>query len=307
MQAVYQAAGSPSQHPYSPASQYQGGGNVLSGLAGLASGLMSKYASPLRSLWNQVSSGMGGGGGYGQSSAPAVPEGGTSFMGIDRAPTSYQHPSAGYNELSAMFAGNHLRDFANAPQNLVDTVNRGNVMLGMNMGSYNDRVAQQNDQRLALEAIRSRERMFQDMSRALLGGGAGGMGGFGQGVRDTNSGLQVGGGQVSTNINAQPLRLADILGADNAVRNTAVQHNSPVRPVSPEQQAELNQLMAGRLREIAPNVERALIDENTPFKLAIQQGRGQQFQGLASLLNGMRGDEISRQGQNIRTLMGMAS
>lgn len=229
------------------------------------------------------------------------------FMGIPRQPIPYRHPSAGYNELSAMFAGNHLRNFSRAPQDLVESVDLGNEMLRENMGNYNDRIAQGNDQRLALESIRSRERMFDQMSRALLGGGAGGMGGFGQGVRDTNSGLQVGNGQVSTNINAQPLRLADILGADNAVRNTAVQHNSPVRPVSPEQQAELNQLMAGRLREIAPNVERGLIDENTPFKLAIQQGRGQQFQGLASLLNGMRGDEISRQGQNIRTLMGMAS
>lgn len=124
------------------------------------------------------------------------------------------------------------------------------------------------------------------------------------GLRDTNSGLRVG-GHVSTNITAQPLTLGQILRADNSIRNTAVENNSPTRQVTPEQQAELNQLMAGRLREIAPNIERDMTAANGGLRMAIEGARSGQFQGLAQLMNALQGDRIARQGANVRTLMQM--
>lgn len=197
-------------------------------------------------------------------------------------------------EFLQQMAGAHLGNFMGAGQRVADAVNSGYGILQQSMTNAADR------QERARE-LRARERMMSQLTRALLGGG--GMNG-GE-IRDTASPLRVGNGTVTTNITAQPLSMADILRADDNVRNTPVGNYDPTRTFQPGAQGELNQMMLGRLRQVAPNVERSFTDQNSQFARDIQGARSQQFQGLGGLLAAMQGDQVSRQGRNARLLAGM--
>ncbi len=188
-------------------------------------------------------------------------------------------------------AGMQLANGLGGAQRVADSINGSFGALQQSMTNAADRQERAAERKM-------RERMFNQLARAL------GMGG-GDSISDTASPLRVGGNTVTTNITAQPLSMADILRADDSVRNTPVGNYDGVRMYPPGAQGELNQLMQGDVRANAPNVERVMSDQNAQFGRDIQGARSSQFMGLGGLLAALQGDRIARQGQNVRALMGM--
>jgi hypothetical protein len=202
--------------------------------------------------------------------------------------------NAGSNFLNSL-AVNQLGNFFGAADRVADSVNSGYDALRQSMTNAAER-------QMFRQTMNQRERMFNRLSAALLGGG-GGMGG----IYDTNSNLRVGSPSVSTNITARPLSMSSILSADNQMRNSPLQNYSPGRNMSPQGQMELNQLLQAQVRDSVPNAERALIDANEPFARSVQSARSNQFASLASLLTSLQGDQIDNRARNLPYLLQMMS